>query len=178
MLTLLTLSAALAQAPTSGTERQRAAINRCIGHWGETPFAEDAKFRVLSTSVRIMGLGSQEVVETATAEPELVLVEPSVNVLTKTTFKLRNPNGWYCFDTNVGVLSKIVFDADCGANLVDSRSGAKVAGNSATNGGVIVLGEVEVHRSCKVGEKPQPAPAESPAELPPAEPDKPKSYEP
>lgn len=192
MPTFLFLTAALAQSPTEGTERQQAAIDRCLAHFDGHPFGEKPEFRVLSASVRVMGVGSPEVVDEPTDGPSLVLVEPSVSVLTKTTWKLHNPNGWYCFDANVGVLSKIVFDAACGANLADSRTGAVVIGNTETNGGVVVLGDVEVKRDCaKAAPTPAstapaptaPAPTDAtPVEaIPAAEPepapkDKPKGY--
>ncbi|MEZ4316926.1 MAG: hypothetical protein R3F61_05470 [Myxococcota bacterium] len=168
MIAALLLTSAYADLPTS--ERQRAAVDRCLAHWKEHPFGDAPEFRVLSASVRVFGVGSQETLESATEKPDLVLIEPSVNVLTKTTWKLHNPNGWYCFDTNVGVLSKIVFDADCDANLADSRSGAVVMGDTETNGGVVVLGDIEVRRSCPV----KPASPESteptkPSDLPAAD---------
>ena len=165
---LLALSLVPQAAAEEPTERQRKAISRCLGVWDGHPFGDAPAFRILSPSVRVMGLGSAEVRETPTDSPELVLIEPSVNVLTKTTWHLDNPNGWYCFNGNVGVLSKIVFEADCGASLADSRSGAQVIGNSETNGGIVVLGEVEITRSCPVPPaQPQPAaPADS---LPKAE---------
>lgn len=161
---------ALAQTPAEqlpaaevNIERRDAAVQRCLAHWATHPFADRPTYRVLSTSVRVMGLGSREPQEEhATPGPELVLVEPSVNVMTKTTFTLKNPNGWYCFAENVGVMSKIVYDAHCTANLADSRSGAVVIGRSATNGGVVVLGDVEVRRDCAGAQ-------------PPATPDAPKA---
>lgn len=154
MLISLLLTSALADTPT-----QRKAVERCMQNWADHPFGDTPDFRVLSTSVRVMGIGSSEVREEPTDSPDLVLVEPSVNVLTRTTYKLHNPNGWYCFHANVGVLSKIVFDADCGANLADSRSGAVVMGDSDVSGGVVVLGDVEVRRSCPK----TPAPTSTPA---------------
>jgi hypothetical protein len=147
-------TAALAQTPAPVTtlptnERLDAAALRCLLHWKDHPFGPQPSYRVLSPSVRVLGLGSRETTEElATATPELVIVDTSVSVLTKTTFTLANPNGWYCFAENVGVLSKIVFDAHCSANLADSRTGALVMGRSHTNGGVVVLGDVEVRREC------------------------------
>lgn len=135
--------------PAPPPSRQDAAIARCLSVWGDHPFGASPTYRVLSTTVRVMGMGSRENVEDrVTDAPELVLVEPSVNVMTKTTTVLKNPNGWYCFAENVGVMSKLVFDAHCTANIADSRSGAIVMGRSSTNGGVIVMGNAEVRRDC------------------------------
>lgn len=137
--------------PTPTPTRQDAAIARCLSVWRDHPFGVNPSYRVLSTTVRVMGMGSRENVEDRVTDvPELVLVEPSVNVMTKTTTVLKNPNGWYCFAENVGVMAKLVFDAHCTANLADSRSGAIVMGRSSTNGGVIVMGNAEVRRDCPV----------------------------
>ena len=46
-------------------------------------------------------LDTDVVDDEATAAPQLVLVKPSVNVLTKGRFRLMNPNGWYCFESAV-----------------------------------------------------------------------------
>ena len=149
---------ALAEEPTA---RQHKAIDRCLDVWDGHPFGDKPSFRILSPSVRVMGIGSSEVREDPTDEPELVLIEPSVNVLTKTTWHLDNPNGWYCFNGNVGVLSKIVFEADCAASLADSRSGAQVLGGSETNGGIVVLGDVEITRACQLPEESSSASSET-----------------
>ena len=148
MFVALMLSAVVHASPLQGSERQQAAIHRCLAVFGEHPFGEEPRFRVLATSVRVMGFGSPEVVDGPTEADELVFIEPSISVMTKTTYKLNNPNGWYCFNTNVGVMSRLIFDAHCGANLADSRSGALVLGGSDTNGGVAVLGNIEVRRHC------------------------------
>jgi hypothetical protein len=165
LIALTLLATAFAETPNA---RQQKAIDRCLDVWQEHPFGDSPQVRILSPSVRVLGLGSDEIREKPTEEPELVLVEPSVNVLTKTTWYLDNPNGWYCFNGNVGVLSKIVFEADCSASLADSRSGAQVIGRSETNGGIVVLGDVEVKRACQLPDKPA-SEAAAPADLPKAE---------
>ena len=164
LISLPLFATAFAETPNA---RQQKAIDRCLDVWQTHPFGDAPQARILSPSVRVLGLGSDEIRDAPTEQPELVLIEASVNVLTKTTWYLDNPNGWYCFNGNVGVLSKIVFEADCSASLADSRSGAQVIGRSETNGGVVVLGDVEVKRACQL---PEPAPAAaSPSDLPKAE---------
>lgn len=133
------------------------AVEACLRSWPGNPFGtpESRKVRVIESAVRIMGMGSQEVTDTtATAYPQLVLLRPSVSVMTKTTWKLQNPNGWYCFDNAVAVMAKGVVELGCGARLADAQAPV-VVGGSTERGGVTVLGSMPVqHNAC---------PAETPA---------------
>jgi hypothetical protein len=143
------------QTPTSS---QLAALNRCIQGWGEeAPWtdASDQKVRVIATQVRVMGFGGSEPVdELETDYPQLVLLEPSVSVATKTTYKLLNPNGWYCFHTATTALAVSHVRLACDAHLANSSdSGVAVIGSDETgkgDGGVVVLGQFEVVKvGCK-----------------------------
>ena len=140
---------------TTGDADQRTIVARCLAAWaGSHPFKAvgEQSFRVIRPQVRVMGMGGQEVEDAITTDkPALVLIEPSVNVMTKTTFKLLNPNAWYCFDANVTVMGKSVVEVDCGAKLADGRSGVEVFGaNDPDKQGVTVMGATEVHRvNCK-----------------------------
>ena len=104
-----------------------AQVQDCLKAWGGNhPFdaPESLKFRVIESSVRVMGFGSAEVVDdAATTYPQLVVIRPNVSVLTKTTWKLNNPNGWYCFDTSVAVAAKGEIELACGAQLADGQIG-------------------------------------------------------
>lgn len=123
-------------------------VEACLRSWGSHPFAtpESQRFRVVDASVRVMGFGSTEVVDdVATNYPQMVVIRPNVSVLTRTTWKLHNPNGWYCFDTSVAVLAKGEIELTCGAHLADGHRAVELLGNT-DKGGVSVLGDVEVHR--------------------------------
>jgi hypothetical protein len=124
------------------------AISSCLAAWGEHPFrsAEEQPFKVLSPSVKVLGVGEDVTDETETDRPQLVLVKPSVNVLTKSTFRLMNPNGWYCFAANVTVLAKSEITAHCRAHLASSRDGVAIAGGNKGTEGVTVLGKAVVRR--------------------------------
>ena len=61
---------------------------------------------MLGSSVNVLGIGGDVVDDVATPDPQLMLVKPSVNVLTKGRLRLMNPNGWYCFESAVTVLAK------------------------------------------------------------------------
>lgn len=134
-------------------------VERCLAQWDDHPFTESTEVRVLAPSVRMLGLGTRELVDTPSKTPELVVVRPSVNVMTRTVLSLHNPNGWYCIDTPVGVMSKVVVDVHCDAHVADAHAGKAVMGRRETDGGVAVLGSLELTRSCAV------------ADLPPAEPE-------
>jgi hypothetical protein len=122
-LSLSSLSLAAAREAKAVSEGE--AINSCLASWGEHPLrtAEEQPFKVLSPSVKVLGVGEEVTDETETDQPQLVLVKPLVNVLTKSNFRLMNPNGWYCFASNVTVLAKSEITAHCRAHLASSRDG-------------------------------------------------------
>lgn len=134
----------------TGDEGQKAAVQKCLAAWGKHPFDTEKtlRFRVIEPKVRVMGLGAQETRdEDTTDKPVLILVEPSVNVMTKTTYGLLNPNGWYCFDASVTVMGKALIKAHCDTKIADARSGAAVIAHSdSEKDGVTVLGSTRVER--------------------------------
>ena len=138
----------LAAAREAKTASEIDAIRSCLAAWDEHPFqsAEEQPFKVLSSSVKVLGIGEDVADETETDQPQLVLVKPSVNVLTKSNFRLMNPNGWYCFAANVTVLAKSEITAHCRAHLASSRDGLTVAGGNKGTEGVTVFGKAVVRR--------------------------------
>jgi len=74
----------------------------------------------------------------------LVLIKPAVNVMGGSTVELRNPNGWYCFVTNVNVMGKMKIKAHCSAHLAQSHDGVTAMGEDANNKSVTVMGKTEV----------------------------------
>ncbi len=148
VLSLSLFSLSLPAAPDVKAVSEGDAIKSCLAAWGEHPFrsAEEQPFKVLSPSVKVLGVGQDVTDESETDEPQLVLVKPSVNVLTKSNFRLMNPNGWYCFAANVTVLAKSEITAHCRAHLASSRDGVTVAGGNKGTEGVTVLGKAVVRR--------------------------------
>lgn len=121
------------------------AVSKCLAAWGEHPFGAHPKFKTLSTSVRVFGVGSEPVDDEVTKSPALILVNPAVNVMGGTTYGLLNPNGWYCFRATVNVMGGLTVKAHCKAHLASSNSGATVMGsNSSGNKGVTVMGSTKV----------------------------------
>jgi hypothetical protein len=57
---------------------------------------------------------------------------------------LRNPNGWYCFVSNVNVMGKLKIKAPCTAHLAQSHDGVTVMGGDTENKSVTVMGKTEV----------------------------------
>lgn len=145
---LLTLSG-LALADEPKPRRTEADVIRaCLANWSDHPFrGEDLpRYRTLGSSVSVFGIGGDVVDDVVTPDPQLVLVKPSVNVMTKGRFRLLNPNGWYCFESAVTVLAKSEIVAHCRAHLTSSVQSATVAGSNAGAEGVTVLGKAVVQR--------------------------------
>ena len=132
--------------PPQRTEAE--VIRSCLGSWPDNPFQgdESPRYKVLGSSVSVLGIGSDVVDDVATPDPQLVLVKPTVNVLTKARFRLMNPNGWYCVESAVTVLAKSEITAHCKAHLTSSVQGVAVAGGNTGAEGVTVLGKAEVKR--------------------------------
>lgn len=132
-----------------------AVVNRCLTAWGDHPFADPSteEVRIISTNVRVMGFGGSEPVDAlATDEPQLVLLQPTISALTRTTYRFENPNGWYCINSSTTVLGQNRIHLACGSQLASSRDGVAVLGEDETSskaGGVVVLSEIEVYQeSC------------------------------
>src|SRR4051812_49189622 len=92
------------------------ALDGCIAQWGRnSPFRKGTPAEtVVSTGVKVFGVGSSTSGnDTPTSHPALILVRPAVNVMGKSTLKLNNPKGWYCFRSNVNVAGKMEIDAPC-----------------------------------------------------------------
>ena len=143
LLMLSTTSAARtisAQTPDEAS----VAIDNCLKAWGKHPFGVNPKFRSLPVTVRVFGIGTPNIDSVKTSEPDLVLVKAGVNVMGGTTIDLRNPNGWYCFVTNVNVMGKMKIKAACTAHLAQSHDGVTVMGADSTNKSVTVMGKTEI----------------------------------
>lgn len=120
------------------------AIDNCLKAWGKHPFGVNPKFRSLPVTVKVFGIGTPNVDTVKTTGPDLVLVKAGVNVMGGTTIDLQNPNGWYCFVTNVNVMGKMKIKAACTAHLAQSHDGVTVMGGDSTNKSVTVMGKTEV----------------------------------
>lgn len=146
VLGLFSLTFAEEREPPRRTEAD--VIRSCLGSWPDHPFRGDdpPRYKVIGTSVNVVGIGGDVVDDDATPDPQLVLVKPSVNVLTKGRFRLMNPNGWYCFESAVTVLAKSEIIVHCKAHLTSSVQGVAVAGGNAGAEGVTVLGKAVVKR--------------------------------
>jgi hypothetical protein len=129
-------------------------LKSCLRNWGSHPFkTETPEYRSISPSVKVFGIGGKVEDERETKKPELVLIKPSVNVFSKATFRLMNPNGWYCLKGKVAVFSKVEIQLTCKANLAASSDGATVLASNDKSDGVTVFGSSEVKRvGCAVKE--------------------------
>jgi hypothetical protein len=148
ILVLVLCTPAFADEPEPRQRTEAEVIRACLANWPDHPFGTDdpPRHRVLGSSVKVLGIGADVVDDVATPDPQLVLVKPTVNVLTKARFRLTNPNGWYCFEQAVTVLAKSEITAHCKAHLTSSVQGVAVAGGNTGTDGVTVLGKAVVQR--------------------------------
>ncbi|MBX2994218.1 MAG: hypothetical protein KF681_05340 [Bdellovibrionaceae bacterium] len=123
-------------------------LDECIAAWKDAPFKKGhAADKTISPGVKVFGIGKSNTDDNdSTSSPKLVLVRPAVNVLGKSTIRLMNPNGWYCFKSNVSVLGKISLEVHCKAHFASAVEGAEVLAADDTQNGVTVLGSLRVTR--------------------------------
>jgi hypothetical protein len=154
---LLALAAVACLAgPAWADQGDQAALDQCIAYWGKaSPFRKGTPADgVIATGVKVFGIGSSSSGDDpATGKPRLVLVRPAVNVMGRTTIRLHNPHGWYCFRSNVTVMGKIQIEAQCHAHLASAREeGTAVGAADESNKGVAVFGALRVDRfGCEKG---------------------------
>ncbi|MBK7658697.1 MAG: hypothetical protein IPJ28_05915 [Betaproteobacteria bacterium] len=146
----LLFAATLVLASLGARANDQAALDNCIASWGaKSPFPKGTPAHsVLATGVKVFGLGqATSGDDPVTSKPALVLVRPAVNVMGKNTIRLANPNGWYCFRSNVTVAGKIEIEAQCTAQIASAReSGTSVGATDESNKGVAVFGALRVTR--------------------------------
>jgi len=131
----------------SGEGTDKDAVNACLKNWGKHPFVEgNLDYRTIAPSVRVFGVGVSVQDDRETAQPELVLIKPSVSVFSRGTLRLLNPQGWYCLEGKVGVFCAVDIQIDCRTNLASSSDGATVLGSHDRRDGVTVFGTSKVTR--------------------------------
>ena len=134
-------------------EEVDSSIAACLKVWGNHPFGKNPQFKTLATSVKMFGIGSNNVDTAPTSSPSLVLVNPIFNVMGTTSVDLLNPNGWYCLRTAVSLIGGVSIRAHCKAHLAATSDGITVLGNNTENRaikdlGATVMGGVSVERPC------------------------------
>ncbi|RYZ79869.1 MAG: hypothetical protein EOP06_26405, partial [Proteobacteria bacterium] len=109
LATLLVFSAlnAYAASKEKDSSDEGDAMSKCLRAWGNHPFGRDPKFRTMSTSVKVFGIGKNPRDAEVTTVPALIMINPAVNVMGGTEFELLNPNGWYCIVANVNVITDL-----------------------------------------------------------------------
>jgi len=141
---LLSPLAALGAAP------DQQVLDACISSWGKkSPFKKGTRAdSSIGTGVKVFGLGSgQSGSDAPTEKPALIFVRPAVNVAGKSRIRLHNPNGWYCFRSNVTVAGALHIDAHCTAQIASAQEdGTAVGAVDESNTGVAVFGALRVNR--------------------------------
>jgi hypothetical protein len=121
-------------------------ISNCLKAWGKHPFGNNPTYKTLATSVKVFGIGEDPTDSEVTSSPSLVLINPGVNVMGGTTIKLLNPNGWYCFRTNVNVMGGMNIKVHCKAHLASATEGVTVLGSNSDNKSITVMGSTQIER--------------------------------
>ena len=125
-------------------------LDACIASWGaKSPFKKGkAADHVIAPGVKVFGIGGGGGTQDApTEKAALVLVRPAVNVMGKSTIRLSNPKGWYCFRSNVTVAGALHIEAHCTAQIASAKDdGTSVGAVDESNKGVAVFGALRVTR--------------------------------
>ncbi len=122
-------------------------VKNCLQHWGTHPFGKtEPHFRTISSKVRVMGVGGEITDAAHTDKPEIILIKPAVNVMSKSIMTLSNPNGWYCMKGKVDVMGKTEININCTAHLASSNDSVTVAGSDNNETGVTVFGKSVVNK--------------------------------
>lgn len=126
------------------------ALQTCLRKWKDHPFQVDGKsiadYRTIGSSVKVLWIGEDPADERKTEKPELILVKPTVGVLSERRLSLMNPNGWYCLKANVTILAKSEITVACKASIESGSDNVTVAASGEK--GVTVLGKTVIRRNC------------------------------
>lgn len=144
MMVLAALLVSLGRPALANSSENDGYIKSCLKAWGETPFGNHPSYRMLGASVKVFGIGQNTDDLTTSTRPDLVLVDSGVNVMGGSTMQLMNPNGWYCFISNVNVMGGLTIKAHCKSHLASASNGLTVVGGDSSNKSVTVLGNTKV----------------------------------
>ena len=136
--------------PATSFAQDQGVLDSCIASWGKSsPFKKGKSAdSVIGTGVKVFGIGSgQSGNDAPTDRPVLILIRPAVNVAGRSTIRLSNPNGWYCFRSNVTVAGAMNIEAHCKAHIASAREdGTSVGAVDQSGKGVAVFGSLRVTR--------------------------------
>lgn len=147
--TLLALTALALASPLAFASDQPT-LDACIDSWGKkSPFKKGTPAETtIGTGVKVFGVGSSQTGnDSPTDKPALILVRPAVNVMGRSTIKLSNPKGWYCFRSNVTVAGSMNIEAPCATMIASAKEdGTTVGAVDESSKGVAVFGALRVTR--------------------------------
>lgn len=145
-MTLLFVLLCLLISPTVASANLEA-LRGCFASWPDHPFdASNPTYRSVSGKFKIFGIGENINESTPTEQPELVLIQSNISVMTGSGMTLMNPNGWYCLTSKVNVMASSHINLHCKAKLASSKAGTTVLGGGDDKG-VTVLGISEIHQT-------------------------------
>jgi len=144
--------------PGAAAASDQPTLDACIASWGKaSPFKKGTPAeKVVAPGVKVFGVGGGSgALDAPTDRASLVLVRPAVNVMGKSTIRLSNPKGWYCFRSNVNVAGKMEIEVPCDAHIASAKEdGTTVGAVDESNKGVTVFGALRITRvGCPEGKK-------------------------
>jgi hypothetical protein len=124
------------------------ALHKCMAKWKNLPFDQTIdNYNKIAASVTVGGFGNAINDTEPTDEPWLTLITAGVNVGGAPTYRLLNPNGYYCIKVNVNVLTNLTIELHCNARLADSKVNVAVISeqdDATAEVGVHVLSDIDV----------------------------------
>lgn len=144
ILSVVFFWAALILALPSHADEDEGYVRLCLKAWGDHPFTGVPAYRKYSSIVNVFGIGQNTDDLGPTREPSLILIDTGVNVLGGTTIRLMNPNGWYCFRSNINVMGKVTIKAHCNAHIASATEGLTFLGEDQQNKSTTVMGLTQV----------------------------------
>ena len=145
----LLFAAVIALLASPALANDQVTLDACINSWGKkSPFKKGTPAdKVVAPGVKVFGVGGGGATDEPTDRPALVLVRPAVNVMGRSTIRLNNPKGWYCFRSNVNVAGKMEIEVPCKAEIASAKEdGTTVGGVDESNKGVTVFGPLRITR--------------------------------
>ena len=113
------------------------------------PLPQNPTWTELKGGVTVLGWGGSANLNdrvNTTPNRSIVLIKPSVSVLSSQTWNLLNPMGLYCIKSGTKVLSKVTVNLAAGASLVESRANVSVLSQNPSGlAGVNVLSDIKVN---------------------------------
>ncbi len=121
--------------PSKGDRKN---LRRCMDQWGFQNSVIPNRVKKIKAAVSVFADGVVLRDAEVTQGPALILISAGVNVLGKPIWRLENPNGYYCLNVAVNVLSDVTIQKARGSAILDPTVNVGVKNNGTPVGRVSV----------------------------------------